>query len=70
MKHFAFFVCRVEARGRVSTLNESGRNKQKQDAKHAFMEKETARRKNWKIRRDLGGVNEGRKDHVFGLGTI
>ena len=34
------------------------------------MEKETPRRKNWKIRRYLGGVKEGRKDQGFGLGMI
>ena len=47
-----------------------GYNGQKQDVKYACMEKETPRRRNWKIRRDLGGINEGRKDHGFGFGTI
>ena len=30
------------------------------------------RRENWEFgrRRDLGGVNDGRKDQGFGLGTI
>ena len=68
-KH-TFFAYIVEARGRASTMNGSGRNRQKQNVKHTCMEKETPRRKNWKIRRDLDGVNKGRKGHGFGLGTI
>ena len=36
----------VEARRKVSTLKRSGRNRQKQDAKHACMEKETPKQGN------------------------
>ena len=70
--HFHLFIFEyiVEARGRAGTLDGAGRNRQKQDEKRTRMEKESPRRKNWEIRRDLGGVNEGRKDHAFGLGTI
>ena len=72
------FVYIVEARGRASTMNRSGCNSQKQDAKHTcmgwtrWMQEETPRRENWKIGRtnDLGGVHKGRKDHGFGLGMI
>ena len=50
----------------LRTLNGSGRIKQKQETKHADMEKESPRRKNWKIR--VGVMcNEGIKDHGFGL---
>ena len=65
-EHFFFFVYIVEARGKASTLNGSGHNSQKQEAKHTCLEKETPRRKNWKMRRDLGWVNEGTKDHGLG----
>ena len=54
-----FSVDMVEVRGRVSTLNGSERNRQKLDAKHTCMEKETPSRKNWKIRRDLVGGSQG-----------
>ena len=67
---FWFFGDILKPRGKASTLNGLGRNSQKQDAKHACIEKETPRRKKWKNRRDLGGVNEGRKDHGYGLGMI
>ena len=39
-----FFVHIVEARRRPSTLNRSRCNRQKQNAKHARMEKETSRK--------------------------
>ena len=63
-----FFLSTVKAHGRAITLNRSGRNRQKRDAKHACMEKETPRRK--KKTDKFGGfwVKEGRKDHGFGLG--
>ena len=60
----------VEARGRAGTLNGSGRKRQKQDGKHARMEKEAPRKKNWNIRIDIGGVHEGIKDNGLGLGMI
>ena len=66
-----FFVYMVEARGRAGSLNGSGRNRQKQDAKHAWGGQVGHRRElqGGKTEKFEGGnlrrVNEGRKDHRF-----
>lgn len=74
---YCIFLYIVEARGRASTVHGSGRNRQKQDAKHACMHGVgiNGYRRNLqggKIgrRRDLGGDNEGRKDQGLGLRMI
>ena len=51
---FYFFLYVVEALGRASTVNGSGHNREKREAKHVCMwwtrwtQKETPRRENWK----------------------
>ena len=71
VKSFLFFGDIVGAHRRVSTLNGSGRNRQKQDAKHAWDGQVGHRRElqGGKTEKFEGGnlrrVNEGRKDHRF-----
>ena len=53
----SFLYTQVEVHGRAGTLNESGRNSQNQDAKHACMEKDTPRKKNCKKKKEKLLIN-------------